>query len=108
MSLEIQVGTPHLAIHQAETVWLSDPDGQLTPCSERGLLFRDTRLISVWRLYANGARWELMNGGVLTHFSTQVFLTNPTIASENGDIPEHTLGLHSADGWTAASTKTWT
>jgi glycogen debranching enzyme len=93
MSLEIQVGTPHLAIHQAETVWLSDPDGQLTPGSERGLLFRDTRLISVWRLYANGARWELMNGGVLTHFSTQVFLTNPTIATENGDIPEHTLGL---------------
>ena len=93
MNLEIQVGTPHLAIHQGETVWLADPDGQLTPGSERGLLFRDTRLISVWRLYANGARWELVNGGQPTHYAVQVFLTNPAIPTQEGEIPPRTLGL---------------
>ena len=93
MNLEIQVGTPHLAIHQGETVWLADPDGQLTPGSERGLLFRDTRLISVWRLYANGTRWELANGGQPRHYMAQVFLTNPTIPTQDGDIPPRTLGL---------------
>ncbi len=93
MSLEVQVGTPHLAIHQGETVWLADPDGQLTPNTDRGLLFRDTRLFSVWRLYANGARWELLNGGVTTHYAMQAFLANPAIPSEDGDIPARSIGL---------------
>ena len=93
MNLEIQVGTPHLAIHQGETVWLADPDGQLTPGSERGLLFRDTRLISVWRLEANGARWDLANGGQPAHYLAKVFLTNPAIPTQDGDIPPRTLGL---------------
>ena len=93
MNLEIQVGTPQLTIHQGETVWLADPDGQLTPGSERGLLFRDTRLISVWRLYANGTRWELVNSGATTHYATQAFLTNPTIPAQGGDIPPRTLSL---------------
>ena len=93
MNLEIQVGTPQLAIHQGDTVWLADPDGQLTPGSERGLLFRDTRLISVWRLYANGLRWELLNGGAPRHYAIEVFLTNPTIPTQDGDIPARTLGL---------------
>ena len=93
MNLEIQVGTPHLAIHQGQTVWLSDPDGQLTPGSERGLLFRDTRLISVWRLYADGVRWELVNGGATAHYATRVFLTNPTIPAQDGDIEARTISL---------------
>ncbi len=93
MSLEIQVGTPHLTIHQGQTVWLSDPDGQLTPGSARGLLFRDTRLISAWSLYADGAEWELVNGGATTHYAARVFLTNPTIPAQDGDIPARTVSL---------------
>jgi glycogen debranching enzyme len=93
MSLEIQVGTPHLVIHQGETVWLADPDGQVSPDTERGLLFRDTRLISVWQLSANGAPWELLNGGAATHFAVQVFLTNPAIPTQEGEVPARTLNL---------------
>jgi len=93
MNLEIQVGTPHLAIHHGETVWLADPDGQLASGSERGLLFRDTRLISVWRLEANGVRWDLANGGETTHYMAQVFLINPAIPTQDGDIPPRTLGF---------------
>ncbi len=93
MSLEVQVGTPHLAIHQGQTVWLSDPDGQLVPGTERGLLFRDTRLISSWRLLANGAPWLLVNGGATSHYATRVFLTNPVIPAQDGDIPASTLSL---------------
>ena len=93
MSLEVQVGTPHLAIHQGQTVWLADPDGQLTPGGERGLLFRDTRLISVWRLFANGEPWLLVNGGATSHYATRVFLTNPTIPTQDGEIPAQTISL---------------
>jgi glycogen debranching enzyme len=93
MSIEIQIGSPHLVIHQGETVWLADPDGQLGNDSERGLLFRDTRLISVWQLSANGAPWELLNGGTTTHFAMQVFLTNPAIATQDGEVQRRTLSL---------------
>jgi len=93
MSLEIQVGTPHLAIHQGETVWLSDPDGQVASDAERGLMFRDTRLISVWQLSANGAPWELLNGAATAHFAVQVFLTNPAIPTQDGEVARRTLSL---------------
>jgi glycogen debranching enzyme len=93
MSIEIEVGEPHLAIHQGDAVWLSDPDGQVRDGGDRGLMFRDTRLLSVWLLYADGAPWELVNSAVTTHFDMMVFLTNPTLPTLEGDIPEHTLGL---------------
>ena len=93
MSLEVQVGTPHLTIHEGQTVWLADPDGQLAPGGERGLLFRDTRLISVWRLFANGAPWLLVNGGATSHYATRVFLTNPAIPAQDGEIPAQTISL---------------
>ena len=93
MSLEIQVGTPQLVIHQGETVWLAGPDGQLTADAERGLFFRDTRLISVWQLAANGAPWELLNGGVTSHFAMQVFMTNPAIPTQDGEVARRTMSL---------------
>jgi glycogen debranching enzyme len=93
MNLEIQVGTPQLAIHQGDVVCLTDPDGQVRAGAQRGLLLRDTRLVSVWRLAANGAPWELVNGGAPSHFAMQVFLTNPAIPTEQGEVPARTLSL---------------
>jgi glycogen debranching enzyme len=93
MPLEVTVGPPQLVIHHGQTVWAADPDGQLTPNSKLGLLFLDTRLISGWRLFANGMPWKLLNGGAVTHFAARVFLTNPAIPTQEGEIGEHTLSL---------------
>jgi glycogen debranching enzyme len=93
MRTEIQIGTPQLVIHEGETVWAAEADGQLDNGSERGLFFRDTRLISSWRLYANGTPWELLNGGAVEHFAIQVFLTNPPITTEAGEVARRTLTL---------------
>ncbi len=93
MSLDIHVGSPKLVIHQGEAVWLSEPDGQVLGETERGLLFRDTRIISVWQLSANGAAWEALNGGAPTHFAMQALLTNPAIPTQDGEIPRRTLLL---------------
>jgi hypothetical protein len=54
MSLEIKVGPPQLAIHQGHAVLLTEPDGQISWPSEKGLYFYDTRVISSWNVYANG------------------------------------------------------
>ncbi len=93
MPLQISVGPPQLVIHHGQTAWASEPDGQVSDPSDKGLLFRDTRLISNWHLYANGETWELTNGGALSHFAARVFLTNKLIPNQDGDVPPHTLSL---------------
>ena len=93
MPLEITVGPPQLVVHHGQTVWLSEPDGQVLGDSKKGLMFRDTRLISYWRIYANSIGWELLNGGAMTHFAARVFMTNKAIPCADGEIPARTLSL---------------
>src|SRR5271166_423516 len=93
MSFKVQVGPPQIAIHQGQTVLISEPDGQIKWPSEKGLYFLDTRIISNWAIYANGELWELLNGGPVEYHAARIFLTNKLIRSENGVITPRTLGL---------------
>jgi glycogen debranching enzyme len=90
---KVQVGPPQIAIHQAETVLVTEPDGQVNWPSKRGLYFRDTRVISAWAIYANGELWDLLNGGAIAPHAARIFLTNRAFLSEDGSIPARTLGL---------------
>ncbi len=93
MAFKVQVGPPQIAIHQAETVLVTEPDGQVNWPSKRGLYFRDTRVISAWAIYANGELWDLLNGGAIAPHAARIFLTNRAFLSEDGSIPARTLGL---------------
>jgi glycogen debranching enzyme len=93
MSFKVQVGPAQIAIHQGQTVLVTDPDGQVTWPSERGLYFRDTRLISAWAIYANGESWDLLNGGAIAYHAARIFQTNHAFMSEDGPIAARTLGL---------------
>jgi glycogen debranching enzyme len=68
-------------------------DGQIKWPSEKGLFFRDTRVISSWAIYANGEPWDLLNGGAITYYAARIFLTNRAFSTEDGPIPARTLGL---------------
>jgi glycogen debranching enzyme len=93
MPLEITVGPPQLVIHDGQTVWATEPDGQLSLESSKGLMFFDTRMLSTWSIYANGASWLLLNAGAFTHYAARIYLTNPPITTEDGVIGEHSLSL---------------
>jgi glycogen debranching enzyme len=93
MALEITVGPSQLALHQGNSVLITNRDGQIPWPSDKGLYFFDTRLISSWRIYANGEAWDLLSEGNITHYASRIVLTNRTIATEGGDIPARTLGL---------------
>ena len=54
MAFKVQVGPPQISIHQGQTILISELDGQIKWPSEKGLFFRDTRVISSWAIYANG------------------------------------------------------
>jgi glycogen debranching enzyme len=93
MPFKVQVGPQQISIHQGQTVLVSEPDGQIKWPSEKGLYFRDTRILSSWAIYANGEPWEPLNGGAISYYSCRIFLTNRSLASEDGTIPERTIGL---------------
>jgi hypothetical protein len=46
VGFKVQVGPAQIAIHQGQSVLVTKPDGQVSWPSERGLYFRDTRMIS--------------------------------------------------------------
>jgi glycogen debranching enzyme len=93
MAFKVQVGPPQIAIHQGQTVLITEEDGQINWPSEKGLYFLDTRVVSSWRIYANGELWELLNGGPISHYASRISLTNRPILTEDGTIPPRTLGL---------------
>jgi glycogen debranching enzyme len=93
MTFKVQVGPAQIAIHQGQTVLLTDPGGQVNWPSDRGLYFRDTRVVSTWAIYANGEPWDLLNGGAISHHAARIFLTNRAFLSERGSIAARTLGL---------------
>src|SRR5215469_14283294 len=82
MAFKVQVGPPQIAIHQGQTVLVTDPDGTIVRPSEKGLYFLDTRIISNWAIYANGEPWQLLNGGPINYYAARIFLTNTSILTE--------------------------
>src|SRR5260370_21574286 len=93
MAFKVQVGPAQIAIHQGQTVLVTELDGQVTWPSERGLYSRDARVISAWAIYANGELWELLNGGAVAYNVARIFQTNRAFVSEDGPIAARTLGL---------------
>ena len=93
MPFKVQVGPPQIAIHNAQTVLITDPDGQVGWPSRKGLYFLDTRVISAWAIYANGEPWDLLNGGAVTAHTARIHLTNRAFLTEDGAVPGAHPGL---------------
>ena len=93
MAFKVQVGPPQISIHQGQTVLISERDGRINWPSEKGLYFFDTRVVSSWTIYANGEPWELLDGGAISYYASRIFLTNRSLLTEDGTIPQRTLGL---------------
>ena len=90
---DITVGPPNVIISSGFTVLSTDPDGQIAEGSEKGLYFRDTRMISSYRINVNGKSWELLNAAAVIYFGCQIFLTNSAFEDEGGEVPRHTVAL---------------
>jgi glycogen debranching enzyme len=93
MPFKVQVGPPQIAIHQGQIILLTEPDGQINWPSDKGLYFFDTRLLSAWAVYANGDPWELLSGGASTYDTARLFLTNNAFVTEDGEVPDRTIGF---------------
>jgi len=90
---KVQVGPPQIAIHQGQTILISGEDGQIVWPTDKGLYFRDTRIISAWSIFANGSPWVLLNGGAIAYYASRVFLTNADFLTQDGPIAARMLSL---------------
>jgi glycogen debranching enzyme len=93
LGFEITVGPLQLVINQGHGFLVTDQDGHIPWPTNKGLYFFDTRMISSWQIFANGKSWELLNASNISHYAARIFLTNPSISTEQGEIQAHTLGL---------------
>ena len=93
MAYEISVGPAQLTINVGECVLTTDTDGQIRQPTERGLFYRDTRLVSSWVVEVNGRQWRLLSSAATSHFAAQIVLTNPALPTDEGELPPGTISL---------------
>jgi glycogen debranching enzyme len=93
MPFKVQIGPSQIAVHEGETMLVTENDGQIRWPSEKGLYFFDTRVISSWSIQSNGEDWDLLSGGAVSYYGARIFLTNRAILTEDGTIPARVLGL---------------
>jgi len=93
MPFRVQVGPPQIAIHQGQTVLITEEDGQVLSPSQKGLYFLDTRIVSAWAIYANGKPWVRLNGGAIAYYASRIFLINGDFLTRGGPVPARTLSL---------------
>ena len=92
-SESVSLPNSSLVIHDNGIVWTSELDGQIADDPRKGLMFRDTRLISGWRITADGEPWDLLSAGAIAPFAAKVFLVNRRVVGAGGVIPPKTLSL---------------
>lgn len=93
MPVAISVGPPVLTINQGSTFMVTDLNGEIAPESEQGVFASDTRFVSYLAISANGEPWVRLTSSPTTYYAARIHLTNRLITTEEGDIPEGTLGL---------------
>ncbi len=93
MPIEIRIGAPHITIHHGCNAFVSEPDGSVDPHSDKGLFFRDTRLISKWGVTACGSRWTLLNWANESFDSAKIVMLNEEITGRQNTAPPRTISL---------------
>lgn len=90
-ALEIRVGPPTITIHANRGVLISEPDGSIYPDRAQGFFFCDTRLVSAHLLTLNGRPLTLLNSAAVSAYGARHELTNPSLESPPGRVPERTV-----------------
>jgi glycogen debranching enzyme len=93
MPVQLTVGPPVLTIDQDITFMVTDLNGEIAPDTEQGVFSAGTRFISRYRITANGRPWTRLTSSATAYNEARVYLTNPAIVTEDGDIPAGTVAL---------------
>src|SRR5262245_13809391 len=93
MPVEIAVGPPVLSINNGATFMVTDLAGEIQPETEQGIFADDTRFVSYYAISANGVAWQRLCSAVTAYYAARVYLTNPPLPTEDGNVPAGSLSL---------------
>jgi glycogen debranching enzyme len=93
MPVQISVGPPLLIINQGSTFMVADPNGEMRRETDSGVYASDTRYLSHLAMFANGRPWIRLTSSPVTFFAARIYLVNPELLTEDGKVPEGSVGL---------------
>src|SRR5579875_463109 len=93
MPAEIKVAPPGITISQGRIFMVTNQRGEIDPETDAGVYAIDTRFICAYHLYINRQPWVLVNSGQQAFYASRVYLTNPKLSAEDGDIEANTISL---------------
>ncbi|HEY3118350.1 MAG TPA: glycogen debranching N-terminal domain-containing protein, partial [Chloroflexota bacterium] len=93
MPVAISVGPPALTINQGSSFMVTDLNGEISQESEQGVFAGDTRFVSSYAISANGEPWVRLTSSTTAYYAARIHLMNPLVPTEDGEIPEGSLGL---------------
>ncbi|TMA53786.1 MAG: amylo-alpha-1,6-glucosidase, partial [Deltaproteobacteria bacterium] len=93
MPVEIAVGPPLLSINHGATFMVTDLGGEIQADTEQGVFADDTRFVTYYAIFANGLPWHLLSSAATAYYVARIYLTNPVVPTEDGDVPAGTLSL---------------
>lgn len=93
MPVQISVGPPLLIINHGNTFMVTDQGGEIQLESSNGVFAKDTRFVSHYGISANGRPWTRLTSSPITFFAARVYLVNPELKTEEGIIPDGSIGL---------------
>jgi glycogen debranching enzyme len=93
MPITITVGPPVLTINEGNTFMVTNLRGEIEPYDAHGVFSQDTRFVSAYSLTINHSSWTLLSSSNLTYYSARFEFVNPALQTDDGDLPDQTIGL---------------
>lgn len=91
--MRVTVGPPLLMINHGSTFMVTDLNGIINQDDFLGIFTDDTRFLSYYNCYADGASWIRLRSTTTTYYASQIYLINPELTTEDGVIPKGSLSL---------------
>ena len=93
MPVQLSVGPSLLIINQGNAFMVTEPSGEMRTEPDCGVYASDTRYLSHLALFANGQPWNRLTSSPITFFAARIYLQNPEFLTEDGPVPEGSIGL---------------
>ncbi|MCT7990986.1 amylo-alpha-1,6-glucosidase [Laspinema olomoucense] len=91
--MKVTVEPPFLTINHGSIFMVSELDGQIQCDKFQGIFADDTRFLSEYACFIDNTSWMRLTSSVTRYYASKIYLTNPAISSQNGEIAKGALSL---------------